>query len=343
MAPNTPTKDPKWIRDMNTSIMKSTGPSPRSIHWKDAPPDQIPIDGGDYEDDDLVKVSNIHQQYRTCLSENMLMNLFRDAYNENRKMTFSDYYQGWTMVEVLNFFIDRMPSIPFRDATNAREQGMVKQGRINVAVRHLKEARDKAMEAALDYPDPVDERHLRMKDLYLAGYSNHPQVDHLRFIRTELEGFQRALKWICLPFLQYPEVDNRHYPRPTTTDLDWHLNGHDVGQNPFLGIGAWDYHDFLFYEATTDEDAIKYRNARRFAYGKALLGREKVYQRVYRERKGHAQAPWENEDYFGDLPVNEGGGNGYKCSCNGSTKICVVSTDPRDYCANGGAGCPTCP
>jgi hypothetical protein len=342
MAPTPPVKkDPKWIRDMNTSIM--IGPDRKPIHWKDAPPDQIPIDGGDYEDCKGVKYTNIHQQYRTCLSENMLMNLFRDAYNENRRMTFNDYYRGWTMVEVLSFFIDRIPSIPTRDTTNAREQGMVKTSRINAAERHLKDARDKAIEAAKAYQAPDDPRQLRMKDLYLQGYSTHPQIDFLRSIRTELAGFQRALKWICLPFLQYPEVDNHHFPRPTPTDLEWHLNGHNDAQNPFLGIGGWDYHDFLFYETDINEDAIEYRNARYFAYGKALLGREKIYERVRRECKDEEQDSWENEDYFGNFKAIAGGGNGYKCGCGPSGKICVVSTDARDYCANGGAGCPTCP
>jgi hypothetical protein len=325
-------KNPEWAIDLNENIMpKKLG---KKVHWKDSA--QVPYDGGDYEGPGK---KNVHQQYRTCLSENTIMTLFRDFDDLSKVMTFRDYYERWTMVEVLEFFIARMDSLPY-EIPRSRNKNRTSFDQRHQGTDILKAALKSAVTASNNKPAGTDE--LRMKDLYLDTYYKNYQKNYLDAIWDHMKQFQEKMVWICLPFLQFPKVADARYPRPIDADLRLHLDGDDTGVNQFLGVGDWDYHDFLFYSTNDDILALKHKNARYFAFCKAFIGREKVYERYEREQAGHPQAAWTGRDCFDAWPTAEGGGNGYKCGCNAGVRTCVLSNDPRDYCVNGGASCPTC-
>jgi hypothetical protein len=324
-----------WIVDMNYWIRPADDMgNPR--HWSQVLP--TPPDGGDYEDD-LARLPNVNQQYRACLSDNTLINLFRDYSNHTNKLTFYNYYRGWSLDAVISFYIDRMPSI-LVDSMDNREKRAFHPSRVQSATMHLKRARSTAIEAATANPTlPV----LRMENLYLDTYYQHTQRPYLSSIRASLQAFQDSLRWICLPFLQFSDTPDSRNPRPISGDLDRHLAGITTGpandrEIPFRDL---DFYDLVFHDKSTTDLNRAYMNGRNFATAKGFLHREQVHERYRRERRALLRLDLD-ESYLlpADVDTNSGGNN-KTCGCVGSTRDCVYTPDATSYCANP-SSCPPC-
>lgn len=312
----------KWVRDINYAIHRS------GKHWIEEEHPANP------------DVRLIHPLYRVCLNDNLLMNLFRNASNPDDTLTFDAYY-GSRVSVVLDTFRMRFETLP-RDDFDVKELRAFRRFKVQAGEAILANAVARASEQ-----DAAD---LLMKDLYLDAYYEHPGKDALDSIVLILQQFQRTMEWVCIPFLKFStEEPDSNYPRPSEDDLMLHLNGGTYDKKPLMGFGAFDYHDMLFHEHQSQDEADMHHNARMFAFEKHFFDRENVVARVLRDY----QAELENDSTIAvekwDKEIT-GGGNGYRCEMVPSipgdpnsplVRKCVVGT-PVDYCVNNNSQyCPT--
>ena len=296
----------KWVEDINYNILID------NQHWTKLPPTIDPA----------IPAGEPHQQYRLNLSENALMNLFQNPFVKSERLLFKDYY-NLSIAEAAEYFHERIDTIPVEDpAVPNYQQDAYTIARIATAKAHLLRARDDARK---------DEPNAKMKDLYLESF----RTSDLLNVVAEFEAFQRALIWICIPFLKLPKDGNGF--RPTEADLDIHLNGGMVDGHICAGFGDLDYHGILFKHHRTRHNADIHNDAWKFARCKGFFDNESVWERWKREQVGGPIPPVTGNACFvdqKDLNRITGGGNGYKCYTN--PRRCEPGV-PADYCVNNGS------
>lgn len=157
----------------------------------------------------------------------------------------------------------------------------------------------------------------RMQDLYTGDTSS----GDLATIVDRFESIQQHMRWICLPFVSLRQDLAHGVPglrRPTAVDLDVHLNG-NTNTAP---MGDMDYKDFLLLQLAEPRNLA----ARQHAFRTRFLDPLNATQRVN-----------------GEVPagmVTSGKGNGYKCMVDShGQRYCAPTTQPEEYCANGGTIC----
>ena len=326
---------PAWVKDIHENILLPDAAG-RKRPWTQMPPWPDP----DYE---APGKNYVHHQYRINLNDNTLMNFFRDNRDPENPvlLTFAEYYAR-PIVDVLAFFISNVPNMP-KDDVDSRNRYAFSNKQWERAIELLEAARNELVaDGKADLP---------MQDLYLDTFHRQDREATLTKVWRELDKFQKHLKWICVPFLKFPVKPNPKFPRPTAADLTLHLDG-GVIQDPagvdrkLMPFGGFDYYEMLFHCHQSQDDACEHRNARIFAHCKGFFDKERVTDRVRRERDSKPQ-PLPAANCFDPkytCPDDEarmmGGGNSYECRIVNNVRQCVVD-QPTDYCVNNGSQfCP---
>ncbi len=325
-----------WRKNINVEILSEEDDGKggkRKRHWLEDKPEST---------------AKVHPQWRQNVSDNMLMNLFADK-------TFAEYYTS-PIEEILKHFYDNMETIPWypkdEDPFEEREklsEPRIRRGRV-------------AMSNAIDQASKITAAEIaagaNMSMLYTTAYDKLAKDSVTRAkinkILDALESFDRAIRWICIPFLHLEsDLNPNGKGRPTPSELRIHIEGDNA---TMLGLGRFNFEDFLFYKPEDDngsgeQDPAKrwqmYKDARNYAIEQGFLDEHTVVGRaVLRisadiaeltgfELKLVQQAM---EKQFGDVVIL-GGGNGYKCKLDPVTgfKVGCEPGAPAQYCVNNGS------
>ncbi len=334
-----------WVRDINYNILAPA--NGRDRHWQEVPTTEPGV---------------IHPQWRRSMSENMLMNFFQNPADAADKTTLAQYYES-PIHSMLEKFLLRSDSIPWYD----NDEDEHERARLNASrIRRARVALKTAIKVANSNPNlkprtgndqtPV----VTMASLYTKKYEtlttdfDATTKEDVDLILDAMESFQRALKWICIPFLRFKSgVNPGGIARPTEADLEIHVSGDN---NPLaMGLGRFSYEELVFYKPETDTNIpgttpdqrwLLYLAARKFAMDKGFLDSRSVVDRVKEELVRElseftgldaASISASIEPKLEYRPFG-GGGNGYKCKRNSAgQKIGCEPGDPEDYCVNNGS------
>jgi len=316
--------------------------------WKDDFNRKIIGEGRLWTDHPNESDHPIHPQWRISLNENLLSNIFENPFPSNPptstdRLTFNDYY-GMRIATFIDVFRSRLESVPSYARIDEEGEGVdTPQDKYSrFTSRRIKRAKS-LLRGAKHRAEQNDASTLVMKDLYLdASYADPAKTEAIDDIYEHFWSVQQALRWICMPFLQYSDRENdTPLARPSQQDLNQHLTTgtNDQGQ-PIFPVGALTYRDFIYLPTGNATERQKYKRTREFAISKGFFDRQNVFERYTAKLASNLAA-----DFGAELPdyyMFGGGGNGYKCYTNSSgQRSCIPSSDPSDYCANGGQTCAT--
>lgn len=328
---------PAWFKDINENILLPDPVTGKKRSWTVQPP----WPDADYEPPGKTY---IHHQFRINLNDNTLMTLFRNNADPDNpvRLTFTEYYNK-PITEVLDIFIANIALMP-KDDSDKRNRHAYSNKQWERAIELLVEAQGHLVKDG--------KTDLLMKDLYLDTFHLPDREATLAKVWKSLRAFQKHLEWICVPFVSFPVKPHTKRPRPTENDLCLHLYGGTVvdpkgNSKTLMPFGDFDYHDMLFHCHQSQDEADEHRNARIFAHCKGFFDKERVTDRVRRERDSKPDPGLPGDGCFDpdgickktDYPMM-GGGNGYECRIINNVRQCVVD-EPADYCVNNGSQyCP---
>lgn len=329
-----------WIKDINYEILEPVADASGNLrrrHWSEQEP---PSPG------------RVHPQWRQNLNDNMLMNLFAST-------TFSEYYRK-PVQTMLQDFYDNMATIPWyeREEEDPDERARLHMKRI----RSARLALDRAIDAARKLSNGVE-----TSVLYTTDYDNHSEKDQIDNVLDALTVFERRIKWLCMPFLRLKSTDNPNgKARPTPGDLTIHLLGSDQAGQEKMGLGRFNFEQFLFYKSEQDNPNPNpqlpvghpqlptdgqtrwnwYKSARRFATDMGFLDDKSVTQRAL-ERSIQdiidftGASASKAEELLASMHPSQivilSNSNGYKCKMQNGVKIGCEPGLPTDYCVNNGS------